>query len=159
MSWREESTDVRQISRGCCSLLDVNWWEPDQGRDNRNEKVVSQKILFKEITKGGDEIKFHNHFDSKIFSLESSEKQNLLLHNVPLVCRLKWHKPLPLCFCWTVLDKRYSFPGGSDGEESACSARGPGSVPGSGPSPGEGNGYPLQYSCLEKFCGQRSLVG
>ena len=41
------------------------------------------------------------------------------------------------------------FPGGSDGEESACHVRGPGSIPGLGRSPGEGNGNPLQYSCLE----------
>ena len=34
-----------------------------------------------------------------------------------------------------------------------------GSVPGWGRSPGEGNGKPLQYSCLEKFRGERSLVG
>ena len=39
--------------------------------------------------------------------------------------------------------------GGSDGKESACSAGDPGSIPGSGRSPGEGNGYPLQYSCLK----------
>ena len=41
------------------------------------------------------------------------------------------------------------FPGGSDGKESACNAGDPSSIPGSGRSPGEGNGYPLQYSCLE----------
>ena len=41
------------------------------------------------------------------------------------------------------------FPGGSEGKESACNAGDPGSIPGSGRSPGEGNGYPLQYSCLE----------
>ena len=41
------------------------------------------------------------------------------------------------------------LPGVLDGKESACNARDPGSVPGSGRSPGEGNGYPLQYSCLE----------
>ena len=41
------------------------------------------------------------------------------------------------------------FPGGSDGEESACNAGDPGSIPGLGRSPGEGDGYPLQYSCLE----------
>ena len=35
------------------------------------------------------------------------------------------------------------------GEESACQAGGAGSIPGSGRSPGEGNGNPLQYSCLE----------
>ena len=41
------------------------------------------------------------------------------------------------------------FPGGSDNKEPACNAGDPGSIPGSGRSPGEGNGYPLQYSCLE----------
>ena len=41
------------------------------------------------------------------------------------------------------------FPGDSDSKESACNAEDPGSVPGSARSPGEGNGYPLQYSCLE----------
>ena len=40
-------------------------------------------------------------------------------------------------------------PGGSDSKESACSARDPGSVPGLGRTPGEGNGYPFQYSGLE----------
>ena len=38
------------------------------------------------------------------------------------------------------------FPGSSVGKESACNARDPGSMPRSGRSPGEGIGYPLQYS-------------
>ena len=38
------------------------------------------------------------------------------------------------------------FPGVSAGKESACSAEDPGLIPGSGSSPGEGLGYPLQYS-------------
>ena len=41
------------------------------------------------------------------------------------------------------------FPGGSDGKVSAHKAGDPGSIPGSGRSPGEGNGNPLQYFCLE----------
>ena len=41
------------------------------------------------------------------------------------------------------------FPGGLDDKESACNAGEQGSIPGSGRSPGEGNGNPLQYSCLE----------
>ena len=45
--------------------------------------------------------------------------------------------------------KNRGFPGGSDGKESACHAGDPGSIPGLGRSPGEGNGNPLQYSCLE----------
>ena len=41
------------------------------------------------------------------------------------------------------------FPGGSDVKESSCNAGDLGSIPGSGRSNREGNGYPLQYSCLE----------
>ena len=41
------------------------------------------------------------------------------------------------------------FPGGSVGKESALKAGDLGSIPGSGRSSGEGNGNPLQYSCLE----------
>ena len=44
---------------------------------------------------------------------------------------------------------KYCFPGCSDGKESACNARDVGSISGSGTSPGEGNGNPLKYSCLE----------
>ena len=41
------------------------------------------------------------------------------------------------------------FPDGSDSKESACSTGDPGLISRSGRSSGEGNGYPLQYSCLE----------
>ena len=41
------------------------------------------------------------------------------------------------------------FPGGSDGKAPAYNVGDRGSIPGSGRSPGEGNGNPLQYSCLE----------
>ena len=41
------------------------------------------------------------------------------------------------------------FPGGSDSKTSICNAGDPGSIPGSGRSPGGVNGNPLQYSCLE----------
>ena len=50
------------------------------------------------------------------------------------------------------------FPGGSDSKESTCNTGDLGSIPGLGRSPGEGKGYPLQYSWLEKPLGQRSLV-
>ena len=43
----------------------------------------------------------------------------------------------------------YIVPSGSDGKETTCNAGDLGSIPGSGRSPGEGNGNPLQYSCLE----------
>ena len=43
----------------------------------------------------------------------------------------------------------FGFSGGSEVKASACNAGDVGSIPGSGRSPGEGNGNPLQYSCLE----------
>ena len=45
----------------------------------------------------------------------------------------------------------YGFPGGSDGKASTCNAGDLDSIPGSGGSPGEGNGNPLKYSCLENL--------
>ena len=51
------------------------------------------------------------------------------------------------------------IPGSSDGKESTYSVRDLDLIPGLGRSPGEGNGNPLQYSCLENPHGQRSLVG
>ena len=56
------------------------------------------------------------------------------------------------------------FPGGSEVKVSACNTGDPGSIPGSGRTPGEGNGNPLQDSCLEnpmdrESHGQKSLVG
>ena len=52
---------------------------------------------------------------------------------------------MQLCVTFMVKD----FPGGSDSKASAYNVGDPGSVPGLGRSPGEGNGNPLQYSCLE----------
>ena len=51
------------------------------------------------------------------------------------------------------------FSGGSDDEESACSAEDPGLIPDSGRSAGEGDGNPLWYSRLENPHGQRNLAG
>ena len=49
------------------------------------------------------------------------------------------------------------IPGGSEGKESACSAGDlASSVPGLGRSPGEGNDYPIQYSCLENSMDRRA---
>ena len=54
-------------------------------------------------------------------------------------------------YCYPNLSFTFPLnPGVSDGKASACSAGDLGSIPGWGRSPGEGNGYPLQYSYLEK---------
>ena len=47
------------------------------------------------------------------------------------------------------VDSPVGFPGGSEGKESTRNGGDLGSIPGLGRSPGEGNGHPLQYSCLE----------
>ena len=50
---------------------------------------------------------------------------------------------------WKIIVLYTQFPGGSDGKASACNAGDPGSILESRRSLGEGNGNPLQYSCLE----------
>ena len=63
------------------------------------------------------------------------------------------------CFLTTVfisLVSYWGFPGGSDCKESACNAGDLDSIPESGRSPGEWNGYPLQYSCLENSMDRRA---
>ena len=57
----------------------------------------------------------------------------------------------------TVISReRRGFPDGSDGKESACNVGDPGSIPGSGRSPEEGNDNPLQYSYLENPMNRRA---
>ena len=67
---------------------------------------------------------------------------------------LKYDTNEPICE-----NRNRVFPGGSDGKESTCNAGDLGLIPGSGRSPGEGNGNPLQYSCPGKSHGWRSLAG
>ena len=70
-------------------------------------------------------------------------------------CRVKWNwdfEDNSKCFLATSLYQQFSLEvniDGSDGKESACSVGDPGLIPRSGRSSGEGNGNPLQYSCLE----------
>ena len=67
-----------------------------------------------------------------------------------------WYGVSGLASEWILSKKEYynvflsvGFPGGSDSKESACNVGDLGSVPGSGRFPGEGNGNPLRFSCLE----------
>ena len=55
---------------------------------------------------------------------------------------------------WVPITFYLGLPLGSDGEEPACNAGDPGSIPGLGRSPGEENGYPLQYFYLENSMGR-----
>ena len=66
------------------------------------------------------------------------------------------------CLCYKIRNSwgcNGGFPGGSVVEKLHASAGDPGSIPGSGRSPRAGSGNLLQYSCLQKSHGERSLVG
>ena len=70
----------------------------------------------------------------------------------------------PSGFLYLTSNEVEDFLDGSEGKASACNAGDPGSIPGLGRSPGEGNGNPLRYSCLEnamdgEACRLESMVG
>ena len=65
------------------------------------------------------------------------------------LCWAKWSCPQYPQLIEVEWKIELGFPDGSDGKESACNAGDLGLIPGLGRSPGEGNGNPLQYSCLE----------
>ena len=81
--------------------------------------------------------------DHRLFSLLHSQHATLML-TLSFLC------PLSLVLLHLVLyTSKGGFPCGLDSKESAWNVGDPGSIPGMGRSPGEGNGNPLQYSCLE----------
>ena len=80
-------------------------------------------------------------------------RQKCKVFHLSLTCQLDMHKMGNTWF------DNGSFPGGSDGKESACNAGDLGSISGLGRCPGGGHGNPFQYSCLESPHGQRSLAG
>ena len=67
------------------------------------------------------------------------------------MCKVLWEIVVVGFFLLIITFKLFfSYsPSGSDGKASACNAGDPGSIPGLGRSPGEENGNPLQYYCLE----------
>ena len=73
----------------------------------------------------------------------------VLLQACLLKRRLQWIAALIRSKICVLLELSLDFPGGSDGKASAYNAGDPGLIPGLGKSSGEGNGNPLQYSCLE----------
>ena len=64
-------------------------------------------------------------------------------------CQISSGIRLEIKYIINVMCLNHGFPCGSDGKASACNVGDPGSIPGLGRSPGEGNGNPLQYPCLE----------
>ena len=85
------------------------------------------------------------------------EPQVLVVPSEIDLCKVKVAQSCP-ALCNPMAYTHWDFPGGSDGKASVYNAGDLGSIPGSGRFPGEGNGNPLQYSCLENPHGWRSLV-
>ena len=84
-------------------------------------------------------------------SLSSASLMYLVLPRFPQIFPGHWQalpEKLTLAKQEQLMSNR-GFPGGANGEKSACNVGDLGSIPGSGRSPGEGHGNPLQYSCLE----------
>ena len=87
---------------------------------------------------------FVEQFDFSFFSISSGAQTWITV----ILNGLSENEPSSFCHvydCAKVLHLE-GFPGNSAGKESACNAGDPGSIPGSGRSPGEWMGYPLQYS-------------
>ena len=74
------------------------------------------------------------------------QEQNIQYHSNPILCPTTAAEEAKVD---QIYEDLWGFPSGSDGKESVCNAGDSGSIRGSGTLPGEGNGYPLQYSCLE----------
>ena len=100
-------------------------------------------------------ISLHSKGLSRVFSRTSAIQYILISY---LFC-LQWCVYVNLNLPIYSAFPPWGFPGSSAGIESACNSGDPGSIPGSGRSPGGGHGNPLQYSCLENPHGWRSMVG
>ena len=68
------------------------------------------------------------------------------MYNVYVYVHIYTYVSLLAYMCMFIIN--VGFPGGSEVKASACNVGDPGSIPGLGRSPGEGNGNPLHYSCL-----------
>ena len=96
---------------------------------------------------------------------QGRSRHNPLFSHINIFLRLKisihshhWNF-IHLCYQWAEVAQLPGATWSSAGTESACNSGDPRWIPGSGSSPGEGIGYPLQNSCLENSHGHRSLEG
>ena len=90
-----------------------------------------------------------SHFSPTLCDPMDCSPQGSSVHGILQARILEW---VAMPFSWESSqprDRTHVFPGGSDSKASVYNAGDPGSIPGSGRSPGEGNGNPLQYYCLE----------
>ena len=106
--------------------LHCNWWEADQYASTPS---WGNWASTGQCESWVDSAELHAWLHVPFFLLESSYPTRIFFPPVYYKCG--------------------GFPCSSVGKESACNAGDPGSIPWLGRSPGEGNGNPLQYSCLE----------
>ena len=112
---------------------------------------IRQEKEIRGIQTGKEEVKLSLFVDDMVLYTENLRDiiRKLLefINEFGKVAGYKINTKKPVEFLYT--NKELDFPGGSDGKVSAYNAGDPGSIPRLGRSPGEGNGNPLQYSCLE----------
>ena len=110
----------------------LNYIVKSQKTNNKLEKILNTHstlpifLIFKKST---------THSNRKVKKKKKQQQENK--HNVP-------YRTIG-----RVYEESRGFPSSPVGKESSCNAGDPGLIPGLGKSPGEGNGNPLQYSCLE----------
>ena len=90
--------------------------------------------------------------------MEDPLEKEMATHSIIFAWRIPWtEEPGGLYSMGSQRVKLSTQHSGPDGKESACNAGDRGLIPGSGRYPGEVNGYPLQYSCLENSMDRGSL--
>ena len=112
-------------------------------KKNREKALISSLLWFSLLDLADVGVVMTTAYSKSVSLLTLSE--TLLLR------RTQPSAPLTSCFIWDLLQPALGFPCSLVGKESACSAGNLGLIPGLGRSPGEGNGNPLQYPCLENL--------
>ena len=157
---RSNQSILKEISpeyslEGLMLKLKLQYFEHLMGKTDSLEKILMLGKIEGGRRRGWQKMRWLNGITDAM-DMSLSKLQELVMdgeawraavHGVTKVghdwaTELNWTEHVNLC-------KFICFPCGSDSKESACNAGDMGSIPGSGRSPGEGNGYPLQYSCLE----------
>ena len=122
------------------------------GSGSLRERILKRKTIVS--PRGAPSIsplRWHfGHVHNKFIFLLWVPREGLAV-NPPscFISHLCFYKSTLFCCSLHWLPMYRGFPSGLEGKVSACNAGDWGSIPGSGRSPGEGNGNPLQYSCLE----------
>ena len=112
-----------------------------------NQSVL--KEINPEYSLEGLTLKLKVQYFAPLMQIDDSSEKSLMLGKIKgrRDCqRMRWLDSITVAIN---MNLGKCFPDGSDGKASVCNAGDPGLIPGLGRSPGEGNGSPLQYSCLE----------